>query len=505
MKKTMTALFLCLLFSNAAKAQELISDKAFDKLVIQDVTYTIFGESTPVAGIKVDISKPEASLSGIIPLNKDKSLLLGLDFKGGITDKNFSIFKGHNSFNTAFEFKPSLHIIPGWNSAKYPSEETPSLEMMITRANLDKDTWAMRQKAEDDYIVAKLLYDHHFKSILSDSNIKIKSPELTANQKKTLIETIKSKLNIKSNQLEKLDENSDTKLILDFVPIATKKNKARDADKEEIETYNEKIYSFYKVSKKQYENIQDEIVNKEIEIASTVWTKKNLMWFTISPFARTEKVNMFHTQKDGVDSLYFKKDHPFYYGINGSFNYLMVYPNKIAHYFKAGINLSRSNNIATLNSFTYNSTTPFFNTGTTITEKIKTGVAYNDSEFKNEFLGQFVAEYYLLPLKSFIPGVYVNTNLNYSNLYNLTDYINRENDKFLLGAEGGLIFNINDKASDQSILSICMYTRFEDVTDSKRTAVKTNIVESKSDYLERNLSFGIKVGIPISLPKRTKM
>ena len=110
MKKTLTALLLCLLFGSAVKAQDLLSNKAFDKLVIQDITYSIFGESTPVAGIEVDISKPEASLSGIIPLNKDKSLLLGLDFKGGITDKSFSLLKGYNTFNTAFEFKLSFYI-----------------------------------------------------------------------------------------------------------------------------------------------------------------------------------------------------------------------------------------------------------------------------------------------------------------------------------------------------------------------------------------------------------
>lgn len=496
MKKTTFTLFVYLILCNVIQAQDLISPKAFDKLIIQDITYTIFGDSNPIPGIKVDISKPEASINGILPLNTEKSILLGFDFKGGITDKNFSIFKGYTSFNTAFEFKPSFYFIPSSSSASYPPIETHKFELDVTRADIDKSTMEIRTKSEDDYIAANLIYNQYFKCVKSEKCDNITIPSLTTNQKTALIRIIKEDLKITD---EKLNINNETSLILSSIPIA----EMTENGKINLNTYNKDVSTIYDGYKKKYEDRNENTWKKEIEIASRIWTQKNYFWVTISPFARTEKVNLFHTKKDGVDSLYFKNNHPFYYGLNGSANWLIVVPNKIAHYFKAGINLSRANNIASLDSFTYNSTTPFFNSGQTITEKVKTGVAYNESDLKNGFLGQVVGEYYLLPLKNLIPGVYISGNLNLSNLYKLNNIVGRENDNILFGAEGGLVFNINDRNNDKSLISICLYSRFADLTDKRRTNKTTNILESKDDFRERNLSFGIKIGIPISLPKKS--
>ncbi len=142
--------------------------------------------------------------------------------------------------------------------------------------------------------------------------------------------------------------------------------------------------------------------------------------------------------------------------------------------------------------------------GNSSTEKTKTGIAYNKSDVKSDFLGQLGAEYYLLPLKSFIPGLYLSTSLNVSSLYRLNNIVGRENDNLQISSEGGLVFNINSREKDKekSILSLSMYVRFEDITDTKRTSKQDNKLESKDDYLKRNLSFGLKVGVPITLPQK---
>ena len=72
-----------------------------------------------------------------------------------------------------------------------------------------------------------------------------------------------------------------------------------------------------------------------------------------------------------------------------------------------------------------------------------------------------------------------------------------------MGAEGGLVFNISgrEKDKEKNLFSILFYVRHEDLTDKRRTSKITGILESKDDFLKRNLSLGIKVGIPINLPQ----
>src|SRR5688572_25254672 len=91
-----------LLASPTAFAQTVLPDTAFDRMVIRDITFAIVGENTPVTGIKIDVSKPEGTISGMFPLRKGTSAtILGFELKGGVTDKNFSFLKGLNNANSA--------------------------------------------------------------------------------------------------------------------------------------------------------------------------------------------------------------------------------------------------------------------------------------------------------------------------------------------------------------------------------------------------------------------
>ncbi|MCX2483525.1 hypothetical protein [Pedobacter sp. MR2016-24] len=109
---------------------------------------------------------------------------------------------------------------------------------------------------------------------------------------------------------------------------------------------------------------------------------------------------------------------------------------------------------------------------------------------------------YILPLISFVPGLYLSGNISQSDLYHLNTVIGRADDNVKVGGEGGLIFNINNRDKDKTLLSIISYFRYEDLTDSRRTSIITSIQESKDDFQQRNISFGVKVGIPITLPKK---
>jgi hypothetical protein len=462
----------------------LLPSTAFDKMITQDITYTIFGESSPVSGIKLDISKPEATISGVFQSKKRPWILTGFEFKGGITDKSFSIFKGQNSFNTAFEFRPSIHIIPSWNKAKYCKYEKPVLTAKNNLIQLNT------KKAEDTFFVAALIYNAHlenFPELLDETE------NLPRTQKLILIHLVKRVLKDESLNLD----NSSFDNILALVPKA-------EADKMSS-TYIDAIVETYKKYLKTYENRESEELSKQIANVSTAWTQKKYWWFTISPFARTEKITEYHTKYNGLDSLYFKPNYPFYYGINAMINRYRLWPNKVALFWKLGIGLSHANNLTSLSSFNYETTSPFFSYGSTVTTKNKSGTAYNNSDIKSDFLSQLSSEIYLLPLKSFFPGIYVSGSINSSKLYNLPNVVDRENDKILIPIECGFVFNINSREKDKekSILSISAYFRYEDVTDKRRVSKTNGLEETTDDFTKRNRSFGLKVGIPITLPQRS--
>jgi len=512
-----------------------LSDTAFDYMIIEDITYTIFGENTPVSGVKVDVTKPEATISGFINFEKKTSILLGFNFKGGITDKNFSIYKGLNSFNTAYEFRPSIHFIPNFNSAKYIKDNPQKL---LIDARMDLNDIQIK-KLRDTLIIMTLIYNHHLAKFpnLIDSSIVLPSV-LDTFQKQLLIAFIKkiNKIDDTSLNQENLDslisvvnkvkiENDSTsinKLNLEIVNTFIKNNNVYDdrlninrslneiinvisqvndnGGSLDVSTLNIEIVNEFQKYKKI--DINKEKIKREVNIGNDIWTKKNLYWFTFSPFVRTEKLNLYYSQFENQDSSYFKQEYPFYYGVGGAFNIFSLYPKRIAHYVKVGIDFSHSNNIKTLSSFNYETRTSFYSNGNSVTEITESGIAYNSSEIKNDFLGQFSFEYYYLRLKSFFPGGYFSGNLNLSNLYKLDNVIGRENDNIKISTEAGIIFNVTNNEKEKNLVSFSMYVRFEDITDSKRTSQLTKITETDDKYWDRNLSFGLKVGVPISLPKK---
>ena len=503
MKKIFT-IVLILLISSKGYAQEsnpeLLSDECFDKMIIEDITYAIFGENNPVTGIKLDISKPEATISGTFSIKKAPWILLGFDMKGGITDKNFSIFKGLNNFNTAFEIRPNIHFIPSWNSAWFDSDEVP-----IVRAKnklIENKSIATR----DTFLVVATIYNKHLtnfsNSLYPPAEIASFTSNITLEQKKLLIYFVRKLTN---KEHIDLTDRSTVDVILAKIEMAEKEENEESNIK--VETYNDAIVNSYKKYKTLVDELPAKSISQQIENAKDAWTKKRLIWFTISPFVKTEFLNFYHkdthidSTNTDIDTSYFKKEYPFFYGVSASINFLRVYPKKITHYFKVGIDLAHSNNLISINSFNYETRTTFFSYPNNVTEKTKTGTAYNYKDFKQSFVFQLPIEYYLLPLKTFIPGFYINTNLRFSSLYKIQDIRDREKDIFLMSLEGGIVFNINSKDKIKSILSLSPYVRFEDITDKKRTTVSTGVEESKNDYYKRNLSFGIRVGIPINLPQ----
>lgn len=487
-----------LLFTTTSYAQDekLIPDSVFSKMIIDDITYAITGENTPVSGFKIDVSKPEGTVSAMFPTKNPKVLwdIFSFELKGGVTDKNFSFLKGVNSANSAFEFRPSWHFITYHNSAKFGTEppDGPSAQILSAKNFL---VYAKAERSIDTFYVATALYNHHL-AILQQPKVLPNVPGNTDAQKRIAAYLIPKLVHDPDLVI---DIKQSLAAILSSLPAATMDAKTNLMDPG---SYKNDVVELYKKFKKIYDGLPEEKVNKVIDNASTLWTQKSYLWLTFTPFVKTDKANEYYTSFENRDSLYFKSGYRWSYGAALTLNKYWVNPESLGILLRGGLSVAQSNNLSNLTPYNYETRNPMFQYGTAVTEKSKTGSAYNNSDIQTGFVKQLSAELYLLPLASSFPGLYLSGNVSQSDLYKLPTIVGRENDKWKIGAEGGFIFNINNREKDKTLLSIITYFRYEDFTDRQRTIIKTNITEPNDDFRQRNMSVGLKVGIPITLPKR---
>jgi hypothetical protein len=485
------------------KTKQPLPSDAFDKMIVQDITYAIIGESTPTSGVKVDVVKPEITISGaFVPKSTAKYMydVFSFDFKAGTVDRNVGLLKGFSSFNAGFELKPSFHFIPAWNSAKYGKcKDAQPKTLLLEAQNALADR--AQTAAVDSFYASAILRNYHLAKtgVVADPLVPLPAAP-TEKQKEILIHLVKKYTNNPALAL-KPDDGLD--VILRVAP-AVEWDPA-DATRIDPDTYKDKIVQDYARYHKAYEGREAAALAKKITNAAEIWTQKSYYWFTVSPFGRTEKLDEYYATPEVKDS-YFKAGYRFYYGVAGYANKYVVWPQKVATLLRVGASWSHSNNLAALSSYNYETRSPFYASGTAVTEKAKTGTAYNHEDIRSGAVGQLNLECYVLPLNTLVPGLYLSSSASYGGVYRLPQVVNRGDDKLLVGLEGGVVFNINsrDKDKEKNLLSLLVYVRHKDLTDELRTATATGIEESKSDYEKRNLVLGLRVGIPITLPQRTK-
>lgn len=194
--KTIVCLVFSVVFPLGAFCQKekgkeiegILDDEVFDRMIIQDINHAITGENAPVTGVKIDVSKPEGTVSGTFPLNEEGSLLFGFDLKGGVTDKSFTFLKGYSKLNTAFEFRPALHVMPSMSGGKY----LPSKAVIAIAKN--ELVMAQFSGMVDTFKVVRSIYNTHLINFpkLQD-NIPSPAP-LTTQQIKILFAVVKDVL-----------------------------------------------------------------------------------------------------------------------------------------------------------------------------------------------------------------------------------------------------------------------------------------------------------------------
>lgn len=488
-----------------------LSDTAFSKMVQNDITYAILGDNSPTSGIKFDLSELSGTINGTFPIKRNPSYLFDFSIKAGGTDQNFSILKGKD-ISTTFSFTPTLYrMIKGFNNAKYYKTN----EFVIVKANnlvVEKKMNALK----DTFNVVDILYNNHLKEVFEINSIckkakgtqKRKSADeeidlLSKNNYKSILLHFVSKIpEIDAEELEGmnvqeiLDRIGQAKLL----PYETDENNKVVCDDINIDpsTYYKEIVDFYIKYEKLNKSLENEIINSQIKNAADLWSQKNYHWFAFSPYIKTEKANLLDTL-----SYTFTDKHYLYGGLGVSYNYLKTAPEKVSMYFKVGVNVGYASNKDGISSFDYEFSDTLFSKPDSIAIEKSSGSAYYKHKFDEGFAANFTASIYILPLKSFYPGFYTSFDFKYNSLYNLSEFDGIKTEKLKIAWEAGAVFNINSKEKDKtnSILSISPYVGFNDISDIKRTK-KTESSDPADKYIKGNLIFGLKLGVPIYLPKR---
>lgn len=462
----------------------------FSKMIVRDITYAITGEATPASGIKVDLSKPEGTITGTFPTPRHKYLdLFGFEFKGGVTDKNFSLLKGFKTFNTAGELKLLFHYIPYSNSAFYLPGQVP---ILVSKLKLLEDK---QTAVKDSFYAIATIFNRYISTNFADAKEKDESlPEPERLNPYVLMYFLSRHVYGATM--------SDAQNATQWLTCVQTALPANDGS---ISNYLPLLFADYEKYKKLAQTIGEEVDKAAISNAAPVYTSKHYRWWTLAPLVRGEKTNEFRKKFENRDSLYFAPNSYLSYGLTLYYNRYWLGRN-YAHYLRPGISLRHTNNLAALSLANFETRSPLMTNGSQVTQKVKTGGYYNYDDINSGSAIDVTMDYYFLPLQTFYPGFYLSMNAQSSTLYRLQNVAGRQTDNFRLSLETGLVFNITSREKDKerNLLSILTYFRHEDLTDKLRTDIPTGITETKQAFLDRNISFGFRVGIPINLPQRSQ-
>jgi hypothetical protein len=489
-----------LVFGITVSAQERpfeIDPLLFNRMITKEITYAITGENTPVSGVKIDISKPEGTISGMYPTNKNYLPwdILSFELKGGVTDKNFNILKGAGSAGSAFEFRPTFHRITWQNSITFGrrGEDLANKEISLLQNSL----LDLKMKRTLDTIYTVTLLYNYYVHELNQPAIPPKEISVIDSNHKRIAAGLLPKLTGQPTLI--IDPEQDWEKIITPLHAAKIDRKTKQLDPS---TFNPTLVALFRKYSKVYKNLEEENLDKKILNISEVITRKRYIWISLSPFIKTEKINEYNTKYLGQDSLYIKSNYRWTYGGNITWNFYWLTPSKWGILFRPGITLSHNNNIGNLTAYNYETKTPFFQNTPAVTQKTKNGSGYNNSDINEHFETQINTELFIFPLETFAPGLYLSTTVANSELYRLPSVAGRQKHDWRIGAEGGIIFNLTNKEKDKASLSIIPYFRYNDFSDRQRTSM-AGIQEDKKDFRERNMSIGLKVAIPITLPPRS--
>lgn len=464
------------------KKKRLIDTRSFNRMVLNDVSYTIFGENTPVSGAELDISKLEGKINFTFP--SQSSLMWSASLKAGGTDNNFKVFTGSKP-NTAVEAGLNVFYVPRLNKAWFYKRH---IEIAKTR-NDKFDTMLQQQK--DSFYCYAYVFNLH---VGPDSDLqyvdKIECKNsLNKGMLKEIVRTI-----FKNDSVMNVNHIDS---IFKFIPLfdsEDKTNKPLNVDLVDKFLELEKRYT----RKKRFDLIEAEMMDAKIANVSDFWTKKKNFWVSASPIFGIGKVNLYHQEKD--TNYILTEYYPNLGGTLGA-NLMYTYPQKRVFYVRASYSINYTSNLNSLNDFTYSQITPLYTQGNSSVSKEKTGTAYDADEFKQITINSISGEFYYLPLKSFRPGFYAVAAIQHSNSFGLKNVHNRQNDKFRLSGEIGVVVNVNDKKKEKSVVSLSPYVRFVDLRDRPRQDATTLKIEPRSDFFDRNLVLGFRIGVPINITK----
>jgi len=282
----------------------------FNAQIQTDIEYAIFGESNAFSGIKVDLVKPEASVSGVFKKKDWEWSLFGLELSGKVKNNEFSLFKGFRDAGSAFSLKGSLHRAAFRcqnNSRGFLNQDKLIYEAEIARLN------KLINAKQDSFCVAMKIFNLYI-----SNEDKFKQYEVPISNYCSMNSFRNSQLlvhfvnKIITGKRDKVDTSMSITKIVDAIEFLI----LDDSGKITEETYYPVLFSLYEEYKDfDISDLEPQIEKTNIETADKYWKSKNYNWWSFTPSITVENVNQLYSQTTSTgDSTFAKKDNEIYYG-----------------------------------------------------------------------------------------------------------------------------------------------------------------------------------------------
>ncbi len=444
-----------------------VSNGTLKKQIKDDVQYLLFGENSATNGIELTLDEPEVRLTGIIPSERG---IVSLDLKFGIKDNIATLFS-NNKFNKKFSTAITYNYLPEGTTYSF------DYRGRLTRELINAKREEVRVNLETQIMIYESLIRAHFPDLELD-----RAGQIVFNQSPFLKSTVTFDAFPSFDTIQ-----SDSELIVEIVKGISKDIDIKESDSESdiIEKWIaedlssqqvQKLFGEYVKLKNYSRDIPSNLIEYELNVSKDIWVAKNIYWFSFSGFY------------EGTDALFYDTDilqrtsnFLSEFGAVAAFNNYYI-DERAVYYIRIAAEIARRNNLDEFKKVGFIETDSLgSSSGKRVVTETK-GDAYTDNTFMQAFeFGIDIEAYALFPKKTFMPGFYFRSALKISEAYK---------DGYRVPLELGLAFNIISKKDDENNFTLLPHLRWRNLFGN-----------SASEFSQGNLSFGIRLSIPITIDK----
>lgn len=462
-------------------ANQLVKPKTFNKLIRDDLSFLIIGESNPKQGLELEFDDDKSIITAGGYISTSKNFLTTIEGEFTSNDGGIYFFDNEGGAKTA---KFTLNIYKSFfgkrSFGKVEKIGNPDKNQndSIQRAFLknyffEKDTI---KGIKDNYLILQ--------EIMNEYKLPTKKENIIYSGKNGDVAPTKVEINkVKEKYLKKPKSKDKSLETIDVQKSIKKDETVRTwTISKNIKAF--KLLEDYEKAKVLYDKMYDSIMKKEIEFAKPLWSKKSFWYFGFSPSYARENITLYNAESTQEFEKRFDEKKGDLFGIQLQMNWFKQ--TKKGKYFLARFltNWGRGSNLSSFEKNTFGISTPSgepIGSSPILLTESKEGYTSEDP-YNYGFLQSYQLEVFGSLTKHF--GLF--TSLGYNKLG--FDENNGLEDIEKLPFRAGGFINLTSKEETKTILVLQVF------------ADRSNLESDPT--LTNDWRFGFKIGLPVNIGKK---